>query len=81
MKKLLFLLLCGAAVLDITQQVYSTDLVGSIAHRASGTNIFGVIANSSIMTTLEHWALFLLGFGALSFAMSFKRPNRPDVIG
>ena len=81
MKKLLLLFLCGAALLDITQQVYSTDLVGSIANRAPGQNIFSIIAHSEIVTTIEHWGLFLLGFGALSAAMSVRKRGGPDVIG
>lgn len=81
MRGLILLFLCGAALLDVTQQAYSIGLVGSIAKRAPGQNIFSLVASSSIVTTLEHWGLFLLGFGVLSVAMSFKKPNRPDVIG
>jgi hypothetical protein len=80
MKRLIALLLLCSAILDIAQQAYSIDLIGSIEKRRPGTNIFAVLSESSIVTTIEHWALFLIGFGVLALAMSIRKPGKPNAL-
>ena len=77
MKRPIAFLLIGSAVIDIAQQAYSIDLLGSIAKRDAGTNILTAVAESPIVATIEHWAMFLLGFGLIALIMGVKKPSKP----
>ncbi|WP_174273465.1 hypothetical protein [Sphingomonas bacterium] len=76
------LFLAAAAVLDVTQQAYNSDLIDAIARRGPNRTIWRVLVDSPVMATIEHWALFCIGFGILSLAMTLRKPKTgPDIIG
>jgi len=79
-KRLILFLLVSAAVIDIAQQAYTTDLVDSIQKSGDlGSSIHAILA-SSVMTTIGHWGLFLIGFGVLSLALSGKKTARTNTL-
>ena len=82
MKRIALLVLTAAAAIDVSSQAYNSDLAGAIAQRAPGQSVIHVVVQSPVMTTIEHWALFFIGFGLLSLLMTTRKARRgPDVIG
>ena len=82
MKRIALLVLTAAMAIDVSQQAYNSDLADAIARRGPDQSILHVLMASPVMTTIEHWALFFIGFGLLSLLMSTRKAKRgPDLIG
>ena len=82
MKRIAVLVLTIAAAVDVSQQAYNSDLADAIAQRGPDQSIAHIVADSPLMTTIEHWALFFIGFGVLSLLMAGRKSqDGPDIIG
>ena len=81
MKRITLLVLAAAATVDVCQQAYNSDLLDAIAARMPNQSALDVVAQSPVMTTIEHWALFILGFAFLSLVMAMRKDgDGPGVI-
>lgn len=82
MKRIAMLVLTVAAVTDISQEAYNSDLFDAIAQRKADQPVLHLLAQSPLTLTIGYWALFFLGFGVLSLLMSSRKPqDGPDIIG
>lgn len=77
MKRIALLFLCLAMAIDVSGKAYNSDLFDAIAKRGPDRSVAGVVADSPVMTTIEHWAMFFIGFGVLSLLMTLRKPNTP----
>ncbi|NIJ08884.1 hypothetical protein FHS31_002508 [Sphingomonas vulcanisoli] len=82
MKRIALLVLTAAMAIDVTQQAYNSNLLDAIAQRPSGQSVVRVVVQSPVMTTIEHWLFFFIGFGLLSLLMARRKPQvGPDILG
>lgn len=78
MKRMILFLLVAAALIDIAQQAYTSDLVDSIQKSGDLGSSIHAILTSSIMATIGRWGLFLIGFGVLSLTLAGKKSARAN---
>ena len=82
MKRIALLVLIAAAAIDVTQQAYNSELANAIAQRPPDQSAIHIVVLSPVMTTIEHWGLFFMGFGLLSLLMTTRKTRCGlDVIG